>query len=120
VDVGLALYEMLPSGKLMQLTYFTQRASYANDMSKRELLAPGKEARIPFVQDYLFSAWIAKGSRLLLTVNVNKNPFAEINYGTGKDVGTEDIHDAGTPLDVKWLTSSYVRLWVRRPSTGSG
>ena len=94
------------------MTYFTQRASYANDMSKRELFTPGKKARVQFVRDYVFSRQIAKGSRLMLTVNVNKNPFAEINYGTGKDVAAEDIHDARTPLDVQWLTSSFVRLWV--------
>ena len=82
-------------------------------MSARHLLTPGKEATVPFPQDYLFSRWVSKGSRLLLTVNVNKNAFAEINYGTGRDVGTEDIHDAGTPLKVDWLTSSYIRLRLR-------
>jgi len=81
-------------------------------MSARHLLTPGKEATVPFPQDYLFSRWVSKGSRLLLTVNVNKNAFAEINYGTGRDVGTEDIHDAGTPMKVDWLTSSYIRLRI--------
>jgi len=110
VDIGLALYEMLPNGSLFQLTYSTRRASYAADMSVRHLLTPGKEAAIPIDQDQVFSRMIGRGSRLLLTVNVNKNAFAEINYGTGKDVGREDIHDAGTPMEVEWLTSSYIRL----------
>jgi putative CocE/NonD family hydrolase len=110
VDIGLALYEILPDGKLFQLTYFTQRASYAQDMSKRHLLTPGAETAIPFDQYYLFSRRISKGSRLLLTVNVNKNPFAEINYGTGRDVSTESIRDAGTPLEVQWLTNSFIRI----------
>jgi hypothetical protein len=115
LDVGLALYEMLPDGRLFQLTYYTERASYAADMSARHLLTPGKEAAIPFEQDYLFSRWVTKGSRLLLTVNVNKNAFAEINYGTGGDVAREDIHDAGAPMQVDWLTSSYIRLRLRDP-----
>ena len=115
VDVGLALYEMLPDGKLFQLTYYTERASYAADMSVRHLLTPGKEATVPFYQDYLFSRLVSKGSRLLLTVNVNWNAFAELNYGTGKDVGTEDIHDAGQPMQVDWLTSSYIRLRLHDP-----
>lgn len=115
LDVGLALYEMLPDGKLFQLTYYTERASYAADMSVRHLLTPGKDAAVPFNQDYLFSRLIAKGSRLLLTVNVNKNAFAEINYGTGKDVATESIKDAGTPMQVDWLTSSYIRLRLHDP-----
>lgn len=117
LDVGLALYEMSPDGELFQLTYYTERASYAADMSTRHLLTPGKEAVIPFNQDYLFSRRVAKGSRLLLTVNVNKNAFAEINYGTGEDVGTESVKDAGAPMSIDWLTSSYVRLRLRDPTT---
>lgn len=54
-----------------------------------------------------------KGSRLLLTVNVNKNAFAEIDYGTGKDVASESIKDAGVPLEVQWLTSSSIGLRLR-------
>lgn len=115
LDVGLALYEMFPDGRLMQLTYYTERASFAADMSARVLLTPGKEAIVPFRQDYLFSRLVQKGSRLLLTVNVNKNAFAEINYGTGKDVATESIKDAGNPMVVDWLTSSFIGLRLRIP-----
>ena len=107
---------MLPDGRLLQLTYYTERASYARDMSVRQLLTPGREAAIPFDQDYLFSRLIGKGSRLLLTVNVNVNAFAEVNYGTGKDVATESIRDAGAPMKVEWFTSSYIRLRMRDPA----
>jgi uncharacterized protein len=115
LDVGLALYEMLPGGKLMQLAYYTQRASFARDASERTLLTPGKATAVPFRQDYLFSRYVGKGSRLLLTVNVNYNAFAEVNYGSGKDVAVEGIGDAGAPMKVDWLTSSYVRLRLRTP-----
>jgi len=84
-------------------------------MSTRHLLDPGSAATVPFEQDYLFSRLIAKGSRLLLTVNVNKNAFAEVNYGTGKDVSTEDIDDADAPVQVDWLTTSYIRLRLHDP-----
>jgi uncharacterized protein len=110
LDVGLVLYEMMPDGKLFQLSYFTGRASYATDMSRRKLLTAGKEEAIPFDQTTLFSRRISKGSRLLVTVNVNKNAFAEINYGTGKDVSAEDIADAKPPMEIRWLTSSYIRI----------
>lgn len=119
LDVGLALYEVLPDGKLFQLTYYTERASYAANMSVRHLLTPGKDATVPFDQDYLFSRLVAKGSRLLLTVNVNRNPFAQINYGTGKDVGNESVKDAGSPMQVDWLTSSYIRLRLHEPETAA-
>jgi len=110
LDVGLVLYQILPDGKIMQLSYYTGRASYAADMAHRHLLTPGKEIAIAFDRASVFSRRVVKGSRLLLTVNVNKNPFAEINYGTGKDVSTEDIHDAKIPLRVQWLTSTYINL----------
>jgi len=116
LDAGIALYEVLPDGQLFQLTYYTERASYAKDMGVRQLLTPGKEAAIPFEQDYLFSRLIQPGSRLLLTVTVNKNAFAEVNYGTGKDVAKESIKDAGAPMKVDWLTSSYISLRVRDPA----
>lgn len=115
VDVGLVLYEVMPNGKLFELAYFTQRASYARDMSKRSLLTPGRAQAIPFARDYLFSRLFSKGSRLLLTVNVNKNAFAEINYGTGKDVAAEDIRDAGAPLQIRWLTGSYITIRTAKP-----
>jgi uncharacterized protein len=115
LDVAIALYEMLPDGRLMQLTYYTERASFAQDMSHRALLTPEKEAVIPFYQDYLFSGLVGEGSRLLLMVNVSKNAFSEINYGTGKDVATESIKDAGAPMEVDWSTSSYVRLRLHLP-----
>lgn len=110
MDIGLVLYEMRPDGKLMELSYYLGRASYARDMSVRTLLTPGKASVIPFDRAFLFSRRIAKGSRLLLALDVNVNPFAQVNYGTGKDVSTEDIHDAGSPLDIQWLTSSYVAI----------
>ena len=116
LDVGIALYEMLPDGQLFQLTYYTVRASYAADMSVRRLLEPGKDVAVPIRQDSLFSRLVKRGSRLLLTVNVNKNRFAELNYGTGEDVATESIKDAGTPMKVEWLTSSYVRLGLHHPA----
>jgi predicted acyl esterase len=116
LDVGLALYEVLPDGQLLQLTYYTQRASLAADNTTRHLLTPSADSTVPFEQDYLFSRLIAKGSRLLLTVDVNKNSFAQINYGTGKDVSTEDIHDADVPLQVDWLTDSYIQLRLHSPA----
>jgi uncharacterized protein len=117
LDVGLALYEMLPNGKLFELSYFTERASYARDMSRRHILTPGAETTVPFVQGYLFSRWVQKGSRLLLTVDVNMNPFAEINYGTGNDVSSESIHDDGKQMEVDWLTNSYVGVRIAAPDS---
>jgi len=114
MDLGLALYEVMPNGELFHLSYFTGRASYAKDMSLRQLLTPGKLESITFDRTRLVSRRLNKGSRLLLTLNVNKNAFAQINYGTGKDVSDEDINDARVPLQIKWRTDSVVRIPIWR------
>jgi len=112
MDIGVVLYEVMPNGELFHLSYFIGRASYANDMSVRKLLTPGKAESIPFDRTRMVSRRLSKGSRLLITLNVNKNPFAQINYGTGKDVSDEDINDAKTPLQIKWHNDSYVKIPV--------
>ena len=110
LDFGAVLYQIQPDGQLFELSYFVGRASYARDMSERELLTPGRVASIPFSRSYVVSRFLAKGSRLLLTLDVNKNAFAEINYGTGGAVADEDIKDAKEPLRMSWLTDSFVRV----------
>jgi putative CocE/NonD family hydrolase len=112
VDVGVVLYEVMPNGDLFHLSYFIGRASYAKDMSVRKLLAPGKVESIPFYKTRMTSRQLSKGSRLLVTLNVNKNAYAQINYGTGKDVSDEDITDAKIPLKIKWRNDSYVKIPV--------
>ncbi|MCF0055250.1 CocE/NonD family hydrolase [Dyadobacter sp. CY356] len=110
MDVGLVLYEITPDGSYFQLSYYLGRASYAKDMSKRKLLMPGKLETIPFYRSRLFSKQLQKGSKLLLVLNIDKNPFAQINYGTGKDVSFETVKDAGDPLEIRWSTHSYIKL----------
>jgi hypothetical protein len=46
----------------------------------------------------------------VVAINVNKNPFSQLNYGTGKDVSTETIKDASVPLVIKWYNDSYIKM----------
>jgi len=110
MDIGVVLYEVMPNGELFHLSYFLGRASYARDMSVRKLLTPGKVESIPFDRTRMVSRRLSKGSRLLVMLNVNKNAFAQINYGTGKDVSDEDVADAKVPLKIKWQNDSYVKI----------
>lgn len=110
MDIGLVLYEVMPSGELFHLSYFIGRASYAKDMTVRNLLTPDKTESIHFDKTRMTSRQLSPGSRLLVTLNINKNPFAQINYGTGKDVSIENISDAKEPLRIKWLSDSYIRI----------
>jgi uncharacterized protein len=114
MDVGVVLYEVLPDGTLFQLTYFLGRASFARDMTTRHLLTPGRIEAIPFDRTRLVSRRLRAGSRLLVVLDVNKNSFHEVNYGTGKAVSTESIADATQPLRVEWRTDSYVKVPMSR------
>jgi hypothetical protein len=110
MDIGVVLYELTPNGELFHLSYFLGRASYARDMSVRKLLTPDKVESIPFDKTRMVSRQLGKGSRLLVVLNVNKNPYAQINYGTGKDVSDESIDGAKTPLQIRWHNDSYVKI----------
>ncbi|GAB3964447.1 CocE/NonD family hydrolase [Spirosoma terrae] len=114
VDLGVTLYELTPSGEYFHLSYYIGRASYAKDMTKRNLLKPGELTTIDFSNTHLISKQLSKGSRLVVAVNVNKNPFSQLNYGTGKDASTETIQDAKEPLRIRWYTDSSIRIPVWR------
>ncbi len=113
-DVGVTMYELTPEGKYFHLSYVINRASYAKDPTRRMLLTPGKVERIPLGTTKLVSKRMSKGSRLVVYLNVNKNPFSQLNYGTGKDVSDETIADAKEKLKVEWSNRSYVTVPVLR------
>jgi len=110
MDIGVTLYEVTPEGEYFNLAYFIGRASYAKDITKRNLLKPKKIETISFSNTRLVSKQLNKGSRLLITLNVNKNAFSELNYGTGKEVADEIIKDAKEPLKIKWYNDSFVKI----------
>jgi putative CocE/NonD family hydrolase len=112
MDIGVTLYEVMPNGHYFHLSYFLGRASYAKDITKRNLLKPNEIESIPFSNTHLVSKKLSKGSRLLVAINVNKNPFSQLNYGTGKEVSDETIEDSKEPLKVKWYNDSYVKIPV--------
>lgn len=109
MDVSIVFYELTPDGKYFYLTRYLGRASYAKDKSRRTLLQPGKKEVIPLGDTRMVSRQITKGSRLVIALHVNKNPFEVINYGSGKDVYDETINDAKEPLQIKWYTDSYIK-----------
>ena len=109
-DYGVTLYEVMPDGSYFHLSYIIARASYADDITTRKLLEPNEIETIPFSNTHLVSKKLSKGSRLLVYINVNKNPFSELNYGTGKVVSEETIADADEPLKVSWYNDSFVEI----------
>ncbi|WP_026995212.1 CocE/NonD family hydrolase [Flectobacillus major] len=112
MDIGVTLYEVMPDGMYFHLSYFIGRASYASDITQRKLLRPNLIETIPFSNTHFVSKQLRKGSRLLVHLNINKNSFSELNYGTGKIVSDETIQDAQEPLIIKWYNDSYVKIPV--------
>ena len=110
LDIGVTLYELMPNGEYFHLSYFLGRASYAKDSTTRNLLKPNQIEVIPFSNTHLVSKRLNKGSRLVVVLNVNKNAFSQLNYGTGKEVSDETIKDAREPLKVKWYNDSFVKI----------
>lgn len=110
VDIGYNFYELMADGKVFHLNHYQSRASYANDMSQRQLLTPNQKTTLPIVNGRMTAKLINKGSRLVMVLNVNKNANAQVNMGSGKDVSTETIDDAGEILTIKWFNDSMINI----------
>jgi len=112
-DFTVTVYEQRPDGTLFHLGYALERASFAKDQTQRTLLVPGQATRIPYETTFV-ARQMEKNSRLLILIDINKNPSAQINYGTGKDVSDESIDDTKEPLRVRWYNDSYVNVPTAR------
>ena len=73
MDIAMALYEITPSGEFFHLSWIIQRASFAKDMTRRKLLAPNVRQIIPLENTHLVSRQLSKGSRLLVTLTINRS-----------------------------------------------
>lgn len=114
VDINVQLYELQPDGKYFLLSSYLTRASYTKDKSNRQLLQPGKEESIPINNSYFVSKKLDKGSQIIVLLGVNKNRDWQVNYGTGKDVSDEMIDDAKVPLQIKWFTTSLIKIPIQK------
>jgi hypothetical protein len=77
-------------------------------MSVRKLLTPGKKTQVPIVNARMTAKLLPPGSRLVMVLDVNKNPNAQVNMGTGKDVSDETSADGKEPLEIKWFSDSQL------------
>lgn len=112
IDVSIYLFQVKPNGKIISLSDYIGRASYAKNNSKRQLLTPNKVEEIPVRNSVFMGTKIEKGSKFLILFGVNKSKAWQINYGTGKDVSEESIKDAEEPLEIKWYNDSYIQIPV--------
>ncbi len=110
MDFVVVLFELLANGQYFKLSHFKGRASYLNSPSKRQLLSPNTKQALVFNNTHVISKKIAKGSRLVVVINANKNADDQINYGSGKPVNEETLKDAAEPLTIKWLNDSFISI----------
>lgn len=114
VDLSVTLYEQFADGRYFQLAAWLGRASYARDRGKRRLLQPGQPTVLPFRSENLLGRQLQPGSRLVAVLAVGKQPDRQINYGSGRDVSTESIADAGEPLRIRWSGESRIDIPIWR------
>lgn len=115
-DCNILWYEQTADGKFYSLSLpFVGRASLSKNIEKRQLLSPNKKTSFPFTNVRMTSKKIKKGSRLVVVINGLKQPFVQINYGSGKDVSIETVkNDAKEPLIIKWFSDSFIKIPIKR------
>ncbi|MEO8820400.1 MAG: CocE/NonD family hydrolase, partial [Ginsengibacter sp.] len=114
IDLVLDLYELTADGIYFALNESLQRASYAKDRTTRHLLQPGQIETIRLEHNFIISKKLEKGSRIVITVGVNKSPNWQVNYGMGKDVNDETMADVKEPFKIKWYNSSRITIPILR------
>jgi putative CocE/NonD family hydrolase len=114
-DINISLYELTSNSEYVLLSTYWTRASAIGDLTQRRLLTPGKRERLDFRSVRLMSRKFEPGSRLVVLINIIKQPDMQINYGTGKDVSDETIADAGEPLKIQWFGDSFIDIPVVQP-----
>ena len=115
VDFAVTCFEQLANGDYVQLfgPPYEFRASYARDPSRRHLLQAGVEQQLEVVLHQVLGRRLQAGSRLVVSIAIDKRPDRQINYGTGGDVSTESISDAQIPLRIRWYGGTSIDLPVR-------
>ena len=112
MDLRVAFYELRANGEYVKLfdPAYAFRASYARDRVNRKLLRAGERQQFTFRSEKMLARRIQAGSRLVMSLEVNKRADQQINYGTGDDVSEESIEDAHSKLRIRWYNTSYVEV----------
>lgn len=116
-DFNITIFGLNGRGEYEEISNYMARASYVRDRARRTLFIPGLRTGLPFASSRITSWMLAKGSRIVVLVQVMKDPGYQINFGTGRNVSDETVADGKVPLRIHWLKSSFVELPVR-PMTG--
>jgi hypothetical protein len=117
-DLRILFYEITPEGKSYPLSSQSQRMSFLQDRTERDLLEEGKVYRFTFDNCYFIGKRIAKGSKIRFVVSAINSATLQKNYGSGKDVSTETIKDARIG-DIELLMDTLHRSSIYLPGKKS-
>lgn len=112
-DLNISLYELTARNEYVLLSTYWTRMSALDGLESRRLLTPDRREIVDFQSVRLTSRRMTAGSRIVVLLNIIKQPDMQINYGTGKDVSDETIADANEPLIIKWFGDSFVDIPIR-------
>ncbi len=121
-DLGIQLFEVRPTGKVITLATDVVRARYRKSLSKPELVTPGKVYLYELDRFTFFSRTLKKGSRIRLIIHSLNVPFYQKNYNTGGIVGRESIKDARKAVIKVYHDKKYpgcLELPVKKADNGS-
>ena len=106
------LYELRSTGDYVKLfePAYAFRASYARDRVHRRLLLNGVRQQLPFQSERMVGRKLQAGSRLVMTLGINKRADQQINYGADGDVSEASIEDAGAPVRIRWHEGSFIEI----------
>ena len=112
VDLVVTLYELRSDGVYVKLfdPAFSFRASYAKDRIQRRLLIAGVRQQLPFQSERMVGRRLAAGSRLAMTIGINRRADSQVNYGAGNDVSEESLEDAGAPVRIRLHEGSFIEI----------
>jgi putative CocE/NonD family hydrolase len=112
VDLVVSLYELRSNGDYVKLfdPAYAFRASYARDRVHRHLLKAGVRQQLPFQSPRMVGRTLAAGSRLVLTLGINKRADQQINYGTTGEVSEDSIDVAGAPVRIRWHEGTFIEI----------
>lgn len=112
VDLAVTLYELRSYGEYVKLfaPAHVFRASYARDRVHRHLLMAGVRQQLSFQSMRMVGRRVQAGSRLAMTIEINKRADQQINYGAGNDVAEESVDDAGAPVRIRWHEGSFIEI----------
>lgn len=112
-DFDVTIFGLSRRGEYEEITNYMARASYVEDRARRQLLTPNLRTRLAFTGSRITSWRLDRGTRIIVLINIVKDPGYPINFGTGKNVSDETVTDGRVPLRIRWLRSSVVELPIR-------